>query len=37
MVQFPTEYRGLIETAAAELGILLIIAPSVRCYKVGDR
>jgi hypothetical protein len=36
MVQFPTEYRGLIEVTAAELRILLIIAPSDRRYKVGD-
>jgi len=36
MVQFPTEYRGLIKVAAAELGMLVIIAPSGRRYKVGD-
>ena len=36
MVQFPTDYRGLIEAAAAKLGMLLIIAPSGRCHKVGN-
>jgi hypothetical protein len=36
MVQFPTKYRGLMEAAAAELGMLLIIAPSDARYKVGD-
>ncbi len=36
MVQFPTEHRGLIEAAAAKLGILLIIAPSGRRHKIGD-
>lgn len=36
MVYFPTEHRGLLKVAAAKLGKLFIIAPSVRPHKVGD-
>jgi hypothetical protein len=36
MVQFPTDHSGLMEAAAAKLGMLLIIAPSGDRYKAGD-
>jgi hypothetical protein len=36
MAQSPTEYAGLMQASAAELSILLIIAPSGRGHKDGN-